>query len=289
VFALGVSGGRVQFDGVTPTAFNLNIGTTEKLSLKANAGNDSFSVTGNVAALIGITVDGGAGDDALGGGNGADLLFGNSGHDSLQGGAGNDTYVLGTEASGVDAVIDIAGIDTITSAISRNLTFGAYAEIENLTLVRSSTTTGIGNALANTITGNAAANALNGLAGRDTLIGGAGIDRLTGGAAGDVFVLNAPLNAANRDLITDFSNIPGDNDVFHLENAVMTKVGAAGALAATAFFAGAAAHDGDDRIVYNKVNGALSYDANGNAAGGITLLAIIADKPVLTSADFVVI
>jgi hypothetical protein len=52
---------------------------------------------------------------------------------------------------------------------------------------------------------------------------------------------------------------------------------------------GAAAHDADDRIVYNKVSGALMHDSNGLAAGGVTLLAVLTNKPTLTAADFVVI
>ena len=72
---------------------------------------------------------------------------------------------------------------------------------------------------------------------------------------------------ANRDVVTDFTNVAGNNDTFRLENAVITKLGAGG-LRSTAFFRGAAAHDANDRIVYNQATGALIYDANGNAAGG---------------------
>jgi serralysin len=69
----------------------------------------------------------------------------------------------------------------------------------------------------------------------------------------------------------------------------MPKLGAPGVLAANRFFAGAAAHDADDRIVYNRASGAVYYDSNGDAAGGSTLIALITNKPLLTSADFVVI
>ena len=40
----------------------------------ANGGNDKFSATGNLAALIQITVDGGTGDDILLGSNGNDPI-----------------------------------------------------------------------------------------------------------------------------------------------------------------------------------------------------------------------
>ena len=60
-----------------------------------NGGDDRFSATGNLAALIGITVDGGAGNDTILGSNGADLLLGGDGNDFIDGQQGNDTAFLG--------------------------------------------------------------------------------------------------------------------------------------------------------------------------------------------------
>ncbi len=51
-----------------------------------------------------------------------------------------------------------------------------------------------------------------------------------------------------------------------LENGVFTKVGAAGALSAGAFFVGVAAAAATDRIVYDGGTGALFYDAGGSGA-----------------------
>jgi serralysin len=236
------------------------------------------------------------------------ILDGGAGLDTLRGLGGNDTYVLG---NGSDIVQDTGGADTITTTITRSL--ASFAAIENLTLV-SGNIGGTGNGLANVITGSSGNNALDGGVGDDrlvgglgndaliggigldrligglggdTLIGGIGLDTLTGDANNDFFVFNAPLNAAHRDLITDFNHAA---DTFRLENTVMTKLGGLGALNANFFFAGAAAHDADDHIIYNKVSGALSYDSNGNLAGGVTLLAILANKPANVAAnDFVVI
>jgi Ca2+-binding RTX toxin-like protein len=81
---------RVRFDRLDPAPFSLDMGTCEKLVLKANGGNDSFSATGNLAPLIQITVDGGAGDDTLLGSNGADVLLGGDNNDFIDGRQGND-------------------------------------------------------------------------------------------------------------------------------------------------------------------------------------------------------
>ena len=45
--------------GSNPAPFSLDIGTTELLVVNANGGNDMISATGNLAALISLTLDGG--------------------------------------------------------------------------------------------------------------------------------------------------------------------------------------------------------------------------------------
>ncbi len=94
-FAITANGARVRFDRISPAPFSLDIGTSENLIVSANGGNDSVSAVGNLAALIQITVDGGAGDDVLLGGNGADLLLGGDGDDFIDGNQGNDVILLG--------------------------------------------------------------------------------------------------------------------------------------------------------------------------------------------------
>ena len=60
-----------------------------------NGGDDQFSATGNLAALIQITVDGGAGNDTILGSNGIDLLLGGEGNDFIDGQQGNDSAFMG--------------------------------------------------------------------------------------------------------------------------------------------------------------------------------------------------
>src|SRR5215213_5430707 len=105
-FTATANGTRVRFDRVTPAPFALDIGTSENLVLNANGGDDTYSATGNLAALIKTTVDGGTGNDTIRGGNGADVLLGGDGTDFVDGNQGNDLALLGaatTRSSGTRA------------------------------------------------------------------------------------------------------------------------------------------------------------------------------------------
>jgi Ca2+-binding RTX toxin-like protein len=94
-FTTTANGTRVRFDRITPAPFSIDIGTSEKLVLNANGGDDTYSATGNLAALIGIVVDGGTGNDTLRGSNGADVILGGDGNDFVDGQQGNDTALMG--------------------------------------------------------------------------------------------------------------------------------------------------------------------------------------------------
>ncbi len=95
-FTTTANGLRVRFDRINPAPFAIDIGTSEQLVLNANGGEDSFSATGNLAALIKITVDGGTGGDTLLGSNGIDLLLGGANNDFVDGQQGNDVAFLGS-------------------------------------------------------------------------------------------------------------------------------------------------------------------------------------------------
>lgn len=120
-FTITANGARVRFDRLNPTPFSLDIGTTERLVLNAGGGNDTVSATGNLAALIQITVDGGAGNDIILGSNGADFLLGGDGDDFVDGQQGNDTAFMGVgddvfqwdPGDGSDVVEGQAGFDRL--------------------------------------------------------------------------------------------------------------------------------------------------------------------------------
>jgi Ca2+-binding RTX toxin-like protein len=103
--------------------------------------------------------------------------------------------------------------------------------VERLSYTGSSTFTGTGNALNNTITGGSANNILIGLSGNDTLTGASGndslaggsgndwlsgrggTDTLSGGSGADHFILRAPIDSPNnsaRDVFVDFNHAEAD-------------------------------------------------------------------------------
>jgi Ca2+-binding RTX toxin-like protein len=95
VFTTTANGARVRFDRLDPAPFSIDIGTSEFLLLNANGGGDSFSATGNLAALITIGVNGGTGADTILGSNGHDFLSGGDDDDFVDGQQGNDFGLLG--------------------------------------------------------------------------------------------------------------------------------------------------------------------------------------------------
>lgn len=275
--------------------------------IRGEAGNDHIYGGDGSDELEGRTgsdtIFGGNGSDVLVGDEESDTLNGGPGQDQMAGGPGNDTFFVDDTA---DKVFEFPGQGTDTVYSSVSFVLGANQEIE---ILRASTAAAVnltGNRFANTLIGNNAANVLTGnsgndilpgLAGNDVLRGNAGSDVLTGGGGKDVltgglnadfFVFNAGLNAStNIDTVTDFSHA---DDTIRLENAVFKALASAGPLNAAFFYKGAAAHDGNDHIIYNTATGALFYDADGTGAHAQVQFATLANKPTnVTYGDFVVI
>jgi len=73
----------------------------DRLTVNALAGDDVVEASGLSAGAIGLTADGGAGDDVLIGGEGNDVLLGNAGDDVLIGGPGLDV-IDGGDGSDVE-------------------------------------------------------------------------------------------------------------------------------------------------------------------------------------------
>ena len=220
---------------------------------------------------------GGAGSDVLLGGLGDDSLYGGAGFNDLIGGVGNDFFFV-SDAN--DFVFERSGEgnDRVFASVSFALNHGAA--VETMSTDNNAGTAALnlsGNELAQTIFGNAGANVLDGKGGLDVLVGGAGAD---------VFAFTTTPGAANADRIADFAH---GSDRIGLDDAVFHNIGGPGAFNPNAFFAGTAAHDADDRIIYDQASGNLFYDADGNGAGAALLFANLSTHPLVTAGDFTVI
>jgi Ca2+-binding RTX toxin-like protein len=263
-----------------------------------DAKGDTFTSIQNLnGSRFADTLYGDHGDNRLSGGAGNDILVGEAGADTLDGGTGVDTAAY--DASGSRLRADLLMPATNTGDAAGDV----YISIENLD-GSSFDDILFGNNHANVIGGNLIHNtpsgndqlsgrggndSLFGYDGNDTLDGGLGNDRMTGGAGKDVFVFDTSLNATtNVDRITDFTH---GTDTIRLAHADFSAL-AAGALRAVAFYAnptGSAAHDTDDRIVYDRASGSLYYDANGSKSGGATQFATLSAHLSLTAGDFFIV
>lgn len=248
--------------------------------LRANAGATGLSLSGNELAN---KIIGGAGQDSLIGGAGVDVLDGGAGADVMSGGLDSDTYYVDNAG---DSVAETAGEGTDTIYTKINFTISSGNSIQILKANAGSTGLVLtGNELDNTIIGLAGNDTLNGGLGADTLDGGLGNDALRGSSGSDLFAFTTALGATNVDTIADFSVV---SDTIRLENAVFTGL-AAGVLSAAAFFKGTAAHDADDRIVYNAATGGLFFDKDGTGAAAAVQFATVSTGLAITSSDFVVV
>ncbi len=194
------------------------------------------------------------------------------------------------DLGGGDDVINNTGAGRITKAVHLGAGLDQYTGSAGAFV-----DTVFGDAGNDTLRGNGGNDVLNGGLDSDRIYGGLGNDSLSGGLGADFFVFNTKPSASNnRDTITDY-NVAADT--IRLENAIFTKlVGAANtALSGGQFFKSAtatAAHDLNDRIIYNTATGALYYDADGNKTGGVAAVkfATLTGSPdSLTQSDFFII
>ncbi|HEY6607402.1 MAG TPA: calcium-binding protein [Gaiellaceae bacterium] len=68
----------------------------DKLTVNGLGGNDSISAAALATQLIGLTLDGGRGNDTLAGSQVLETLLGEDGNDSIDGNRGNDTAFMGS-------------------------------------------------------------------------------------------------------------------------------------------------------------------------------------------------
>ena len=240
-------------------------------------------------------------DNSMLGNSGANSLNGSLGNDTIDGGLGADTLIggVGNDVLIVDNASDIieersawGSADRVRARTSFALAADDYVEfLEAISILQTSAINLTGNDIANTIFGNAGANRLTGRGGDDFLAGNLGNDILSGGTGKDTFIFDSRADSiANRDRIVDFSPV---DDTISLDNAVFTalKGSERSSIGAAQFHIGTGAHDADDRIIYNAATGALSYDPDGNIAGGRAAVqfAVVGTGLAITANDFLII
>jgi len=251
----------------------VNVAATIAFDLTGSDSNNT--ITGNAGVNF---LRGEGGNDILSGAGGDDFLVGGDGNDVMNGGLGNDTYYV--DAAG-DVVNEFAGEGTADRVVvSTSYTLSAAADVELLETATQSDTGAID------LTGSSIANIINGNDGANLLDGKGGSDVLTGFGGADTFQFTTALGASNVDTIVGF--VTGSDRIV-LDDAVFAGIGPAGTLNANAFFAGTAAHDGDDRIIYDSATGALLFDGDGNGTGVAVQFATIGIGLNLSASDFMVI
>ena len=214
------------------------------------------------------------------GNDGRNFINGAGGADSMYGYAGNDVYLVDNIA---DRCYECGGggLDLIKASISYRIQEGTSVDW----LQTNSTA---GTATIN-LTGNANSNRIYGNAGNNVLAGREGNDFLNAFGGNDIFRFDTALGPSNVDTIYTYTIA---NDKIWLSSAIFTNLGplaASNYLDSSAFVAGAAAQDADDRIIYNAANGQLLYDADGSGAGAAVLFAILPTALAMTAAEFQIV
>jgi len=246
------------------------------------AGDTYISIEGLQGSDFADTLIGNDANNVLVGGRGADFLDGRGGFDFVR----YDVYHTGSR--GVIVYLASPASNTGVNALG-----DTYSGIEGVVGTRFADRL-VGDEAANNLQGQAGNDRLIGNGGNDTVIGGSGNDNLHGGygndlmqgdAGRDVFTFDSTLNALeNVDRIRSFSI---KNDTIRLDDAIFTGL-ARGVLAESAFYRGAEAHDGNDRIIYDRVTGAVYYDPDGNGVAAQVQFARMAPKVGLKHDDFFV-
>lgn len=210
------------------------------LTILAGDGNDNVTLGLN----IGVSVDGGTGDDVIIGGNGADSLQGSSGKDIINGGAGNDVVNGGAnddrltgglgddeingQGSSGDVLVDtVAGVITLTGSIDLGTgvsagTLASTAQSDVLTGIEFVDITGSGGAdtinFANwivnstTINGAGGDDIITGSPQRDEIRGSEGNDRISAGDGNDAILGGEGNDVLNGNGGTDFVDGEAGND-----------------------------------------------------------------------------
>src|SRR5215207_4551480 len=141
---IAVSGG--------PGGLPIDVVNVEALAIKSLAGNDTLNAGLGLASLTQLTLDGGAGNDAVNGGDGNDILRGGGENDTIDGNGGADVALMGSgddtfvwdPGDGSDVVEGQDGADTMLfngAGVAESFDFSAngnrlkfFRDVANITM-----------------------------------------------------------------------------------------------------------------------------------------------------------
>ncbi len=107
------------------TSQNFTVSQITSVDVEAGAGNDSVTIESSMPATLGVSVQGGPGDDTVVGGPGNDTIGGGAGNDSLSGGPGDDSIKGG---AGDDTLAGGKGNDTLFGSLGNDLLRGGLGD-----------------------------------------------------------------------------------------------------------------------------------------------------------------
>lgn len=242
--------------------------TSDDFTINGNGGSDSVATgSGN------DTVTTGAGVDVIKAGDGNNTVNAGDGNNAVTTGSGNDTVTTG---AGADVIRGGDGNNTVDAGDGRNtVTTGSGDD---------TITTGAG---ADLIRAGGGDDGINAGAGNDTISAGGGADSIIGGGGHDTFLYVSLADALlGADTISDFStsSIKGltEGDLLNLKGLVAGFTGVHRASLESLVASGYLDFSGDSS------NTVISFDSNGNAAGGsVGVLVTLVGVAFATEADSV--
>ena len=244
----------------------LSVSGVERVEYHALGGSDSITV-GDLSGtgVTRVTID--LASSAPGVSDGVPDLV------SMSGRGGNDTVTI----SGNTAAITVAGLGPAiiinTSEATDSLRIAALGGDDVIS--------------ASGLAAGSAVVYIDGGDGNDELSTGFGNDWMNGGLGRDIFLFDTALSSAsNTDTIADFNTA---DDTIALSIQIFAAAGALGTLASDAFAIGSAAADAGDRIIYDSLNGILSYDSDGTGAAAAVTFAYVNAGMLLTAQNFLIV
>jgi uncharacterized repeat protein (TIGR03803 family) len=101
------------------------LSSTTSITVNGLAGNDLITIEPSMPSTLGVSVQGGPGDDTITGGPGNDILGGGAGNDSISGGPGDDSIKGG---AGDDTLAGGKGNDTLFGSLGNDVLRGGLGD-----------------------------------------------------------------------------------------------------------------------------------------------------------------